>query len=68
MAVPASPARAGMRPGIVMAITVAAVSLTGIGLSSISVVLQELRLAFPDTSPATLSWIANAFTIVSAAT
>jgi EmrB/QacA subfamily drug resistance transporter len=32
------------------------------------VVLQELRLAFPETSPATLSWIANAFTIVSAAT
>jgi EmrB/QacA subfamily drug resistance transporter len=57
-----------MRPGIVMAITVAAVSLTGIGLSSISVVFPELRRAFPETSPATLSWIANAFTIVSAAT
>jgi len=57
-----------MRPGIVMAITVAAVALTGIGLSSISVVYPELRKAFPDTSPATLSWIANAFTIVSAAT
>ena len=51
-----------------MAITVAAVSLTGIGLSSISVVYPELRKAFPGTSPATLSWIANAFTIVSAAT
>jgi MFS family permease len=57
-----------MRPGIVMAITVAAVALTGIGLSSISVVFPELRKAFPGTSPATLSWIANAFTIVSAAT
>ena len=57
-----------MRPGVVMAITVAAVSLTGIGLSSISVVFPELRKAFPETSPATLSWIANAFTIVSAAT
>jgi len=57
-----------MRPGVVMAITVAAVALTGIGLSSISVVFPELRKAFPETSPATLSWIANAFTIVSAAT
>jgi EmrB/QacA subfamily drug resistance transporter len=32
------------------------------------VVFPELRKAFPGTSPATLSWIANAFTIVSAAT
>jgi EmrB/QacA subfamily drug resistance transporter len=57
-----------MRPGIVMAITVAAISLTGIGLSSISVVYPELIKAFPEASPATLSWVANAFTIVGAAT
>lgn len=57
-----------MRPGIVMTITVAAISLTGIGLSSISVVYPELIKAFPEASPATLSWVANAFTIVGAAT
>ncbi len=60
--------RAALRPGVVMAITVAAITLTGIGLSSISVVVPELRRSFPHASPATLSWVANAFTIVSAAT
>ena len=51
-----------------LAITAGATVLTGIGLSSISVLFPELRRAFPDASNATLSWVANVFTIVGAAT
>ena len=55
-------------PWVVTVITVGAVALTGIGLSSTSILFPELRRAFPDSSAGTLSWTANAFTIVSAAT
>ncbi len=37
-------------------------------LSMIFVVFPELEGAFPDSSPATLSWVVNVFTIVGAAT
>jgi MFS family permease len=54
--------------GVVLLIVIGSAFLTGIGLSSMTVVFPELAKAFPDTSPATLSWVANLFTIVGAAT
>lgn len=56
------------RPGVVLAVTACAAALTGIGLSSISVLFPELRRAFPGATSVTLSWVANVFTIVGAAT
>jgi EmrB/QacA subfamily drug resistance transporter len=55
-------------PGMILFITSAVVSLTGISLSIMTVAFPKISQAFPDTEPSTLSWIANLFTIVSAAT
>jgi EmrB/QacA subfamily drug resistance transporter len=51
-----------------VSIIVLATSLTGIGLSIMTVAFPAIAKAFPDASPAKLSWIANLFTIVGAAT
>jgi EmrB/QacA subfamily drug resistance transporter len=66
----AAPARrAGSdHPWIVLTICVSAAALTGIGLSIMAVTFREIAGAFPDASAAELSWIANLFTIVGAAT
>lgn len=53
---------------MVLLLVVSSTVLTGIGLSIMSVTFSEIAAAFPGTSPAQLSWIANLFTIVSAAT
>jgi EmrB/QacA subfamily drug resistance transporter len=55
-------------PWMVLLLVVSAAVLTGIGLSIMSVTFIEIGKAFPDASPAQLSWIANLFTIVGAAT
>ena len=47
---------------------IVAASLTGIGLSIMTVGYPALGEAFPGTSDPTLSWVTNIFTIVGAAT
>jgi EmrB/QacA subfamily drug resistance transporter len=51
-----------------VSIVILSASLTGIGLSIMTVAFPAIAKAFPHASPAKLSWIANLFTIVSAAT
>jgi len=41
---------------------------TAMALSIVFVVYPDLRVAFPDASPTTLSWVLNVFSIVGAAT
>ena len=53
---------------LVLTMVISTAALTGIGLSIMSVAFPEIRKAFPEASPAQLSWINNLFTIVSAAT
>jgi len=53
---------------LILFVVFATVLLSGISLSSITVMFPELRRAFPATPAADLSWIASVFTIVSAAT
>lgn len=53
---------------LVFFVVFSTVLLSGISLSSMTVVFPELRRAFPQTRPADLSWVASVFTIVSAAT
>jgi EmrB/QacA subfamily drug resistance transporter len=53
---------------LVLTMVISTAALTGIGLSIMSVAFHEIRRAFPETSPAQLSWINNLFTIVGAAT
>jgi EmrB/QacA subfamily drug resistance transporter len=55
-------------PYIVLLLCISAAVLTGIGLSIMFVTFGEIAKAFPDASDAQLSWIANLFTIVGAAT
>jgi len=50
-----------------LAMVVATTALTGFALSIMLVAFPAIRAAFPDASPAQLSWINNLFTIVSAA-
>ncbi|MCB0995418.1 MAG: MFS transporter, partial [Acidimicrobiales bacterium] len=56
------------RPWLVLTLVCLVVSLTGIGLSIMSVAFPAIAAEFPDASPAELSWVANVFTIVGAAT
>jgi EmrB/QacA subfamily drug resistance transporter len=53
---------------MVLFLVVSAAVLTGIGLSIMAVTFGEIAKAFPHASEAQLSWIANLFTIVGAAT
>lgn len=53
---------------LIFLVVFATVLLSGIALSSITVMFPELRRAFPATRAADLSWVASVFTIVSAAT
>lgn len=53
---------------MVVAIVVSSSVLTGVGLSIMTVTYGEIARAFPAASEATLSWVANLFTIVGAAT
>jgi EmrB/QacA subfamily drug resistance transporter len=62
---PGAPAR---NPWMVLFLVISAAVLTGIGLSIMSVTFGEIAKAFPDASASQLSWIANLFTIVGAAT
>lgn len=55
-------------PAIGLTTLVIAASLTGIGLSIMTVGYPALGEAFPGTSDPTLSWVTNIFTIVGAAT
>jgi EmrB/QacA subfamily drug resistance transporter len=55
-------------PWMVLLLVVSAAVLTGIGLSIMAVTFGEIAKAFPRASPAQLSWVANLFTIVGAAT
>ena len=53
---------------VVLAMVISTAVLTGIGLSIMAVAFPEIRKAFPNATPAQLSWINNLFTIISAAT
>ena len=53
---------------LVFFVVFSTVLLSGISLSSMTVVFPELQRAFPGTRAADLSWVASVFTIVSAAT
>ena len=53
---------------MVVAIVVSSAVLTGVGLSIMTVTYGEIAKAFPTASEAELSWVANLFTIVGAAT
>ena len=55
-------------PAIGLTVLVTAASLTGIGLSIMTVGYPALGDAFPGASDPTLSWVTNIFTIVGAAT
>lgn len=55
-------------PWMVVLIVVSSAVLTGVGLSIMTVTFGEIAKAFPKASEAQLSWIANLFTIVGAAT
>ena len=55
-------------PAIGLTVLVTAASLTGIGLSIMTVGYPALGDAFPGVSDPTLSWVTNIFTIVGAAT
>jgi EmrB/QacA subfamily drug resistance transporter len=57
-----------IRAHLVVALVILATTLTGIGISIMSVAYPVIVEAFPDDDPADLSWITNAFTIVGAAT
>jgi EmrB/QacA subfamily drug resistance transporter len=56
------------RAHLVVALVIVATTLTGVGISIMSVAYPVIVEAFPDSDPADLSWITNAFTIVGAAT
>lgn len=64
----ALPADDERTPWMVLMIVISTAVLTGVGLSIMTVTFDEIRSAFPDVSDAALSWIANLFTIVGAAT
>ena len=51
-----------------LAVLILSASLSGIGLSIMTVGYPALGEAFPDVSDPTLSWVTNIFTIVAAAT
>lgn len=55
-------------PWLVLALVCLVVSLTGVGLSIMSVAFPAVAEAFPEASAAELSWVANVFTIIGAAT
>jgi EmrB/QacA subfamily drug resistance transporter len=55
-------------PWLVLALAALSAALTGISLSVMSVAGPAIVEAFPDASPAKLSWVTNIFTIVGAAT
>jgi EmrB/QacA subfamily drug resistance transporter len=63
-----APSGGSGHPWVVLMLCVSAAALTGIGLSIMFVTFGEIAKAFPDASAAQLSWIANLFTIVGAAT
>jgi EmrB/QacA subfamily drug resistance transporter len=63
-----APSGGSDHPWVVLMLCVSAAALTGIGLSIMFVTFGEIAKAFPDASAAQLSWIANLFTIVGAAT
>ncbi len=73
-ATPPQPAHGPLRPvlrrgpAVGVAVLVTSASLTGIGLSIMTVGYPALGEAFPGASDPTLSWITNVFTIVGAAT
>jgi EmrB/QacA subfamily drug resistance transporter len=55
-------------PWLVLTLTASAGVLTGLGLSVMSVAFPSIVDAFPEASPAQLSWVTNVFPIVGAAT
>jgi EmrB/QacA subfamily drug resistance transporter len=67
-AAPAPTIASPRRAHLVVALVILATTLTGIGISIMSVAYPVIVEAFPDHDPADLSWITNAFTIVGAAT
>lgn len=68
MTTAAAPQPVTGHPAIGLTVLVIAASLTGIGLSIMTVGYPALGEAFPGTSDPTLSWVTNIFTIVGAAT
>lgn len=68
MTAAAAPQPVTGHPAIGLTVLVIAASLTGIGLSIMTVGYPALGEAFPGVSDPTLSWVTNIFTIVGAAT
>lgn len=68
MTAAAAPQPITRHPAVGLTALVTAASLTGIGLSIMTVGYPALGEAFPGTSDPTLSWVTNIFTIVGAAT
>lgn len=68
MTAAAAPQPVTRHPAIGLAVLILSASLTGIGLSIMTVGYPALGDAFPGTSDPTLSWVTNIFTIAGAAT
>ena len=68
MTAAATPQPVTDHPAIGLTVLVIAASLTGVGLSIMTVGYPALGEAFPGTSDPTLSWVTNIFTIVGAST
>ena len=64
----AVPTRRPAPPWVVLLLTSCAGVLTGLGLAVMSVAFPSIVEAFPEASPAKLSWVTNVFPIVGAAT
>lgn len=68
MTAAATPQPVTRHPAVGLAVLILSASLTGIGLSIMTVGYPALGKAFPGVSDPTLSWVTNIFTIVGAAT
>lgn len=68
MTAAATPQPVTRHPAVGLAVLILSASLTGVGLSIMTVGYPALGKAFPGVSDPTLSWVTNIFTIVGAAT
>ena len=59
--------RTGGRPGTVLLVVSAAVFLASLDLFIVNIAFPDIRLAFPGTGLAALSWILNGYTVAFAA-
>jgi EmrB/QacA subfamily drug resistance transporter len=60
-------AESGSKPGLVLLVVSAAVFLASLDLFIVNIAFPDIRLAFPGSGLATMSWILNGYTVVFAA-